>query len=236
MKIVNIGVGAWYPKGSKRLRSILLEQGLKENDFIIESFARLDGQHTRYRGYEAKLEFIERMLNGGDDILWLDCSVVPMQNIKEIIAYIQSHDMWQHLGCWAYKTGYTIRQSVNDQAFNKSKLQLKDLDLPEFATTVFALKNGSFIHKEFIRLYHEGAHIGSRDYDAKESKREGYLFHRQDQSCMTLAINAASRNAIAIADNLGDVVNYNYTGVDVDKSKLFLIAGGYGKELPEIHL
>jgi hypothetical protein len=226
--VINIGHGSWYPKGTERLKKYL--GGCKYDVQFTSKLAKGIPNHLEYP-YYLKIDYINRMLQKYEGVLWLDCSLVPYQNINVIIDYIENHPFTIKHGFYAYKTGFTIGQSCNDNAIKYSGLT--DLNLPEFATTMFYISNRT-IWDNVTNLVDSGALRGDRERNPKESKRKEFLFHRQDQSVISLAAHMSGAHH-EIADNLGDIVQYNYKDITPDRSKLFLVAGGYGDNLAELN-
>jgi len=228
LTIVNIGYGSWYPKGTQRLAEKILDSRYN----VHFRYSLPDHYPTQQEyPYAAKAMFIIDMFEKYGEILWLDCSLVPYKPIDQIIDYILNHPFTQKHGFYAYKTGMTIGQTCNDNALDRTII--RDYSLPEFASTMFYLKNPD-IAENFKMLFDDDVIKGSRDYNPSESVRPDFKFHRQDQSLLSLS---AHMNKVdhTLADNLGDVVQYNYPDITPDKSKLFLVAGGYGDQLPNLN-
>lgn len=226
MKIINLGVGAWYPKGTRRLEGMLKEQGHTLNYKIIEG-----NSLTRYDGYQHKIDYIIQNLERYGSILWLDCSVIPLRPFDQFLEYLHSHPNSKKYECWAYKTGYTVGQSCNDRSLELTGYPKDGLGLPEYASTIFYLSNESVIADRFKHYATRGVHIGNREKQPGDSTRKEFLHHRQDQSILTLAINNTFPNFQEVAPKLGDMVHYNYKHTEPEAHHFFKIAGGGGNEL-----
>jgi hypothetical protein len=226
--VINIGHGSWYPKGTERLKKYMV--GCKYDVQFTSKLAKGIPNHLEYP-YYLKIDYINQMRRKYSGLLWLDCSLVPYQNINVIIDYIENHPFTIKHGFYAYKTGFSIGQSCNDNAIISSRVM--DLNLPEFATTMFYISDYT-LWECATKLVDLGALRGDRERNPKESKRKEFLFHRQDQSVISLAAHMC-RVDHTIADNLGDIVQYNYKDITPDRTKLFLVAGGYGDNLAELN-
>lgn len=229
MKIINIGAGSWYPKGTDRLHKKLLDQGITLNYKKIYS-----NNLTRYDGYQHKINYIIENLERYGSILWLDCSVVPLRPFSQFLEDLKRHHNTEQYGCWAYRTGYTVGQTCNDRSLQLSGFVDDGLTLPEYATGIFYLDNQSPIAARFKHYVNLGLHKGSRDKEEGDSTREEFLHHRQDQSLLTLAINNIYPSFEEHSPDLGDIVHYNYKNSQALPKHYFLIAGGYGNTLPDL--
>ncbi len=223
MVFVNIGHGGWYPLGSVRL----MEQ-LQNEVTCIKPYLPQDYPSQQKYPYMAKSRFIVDMFNtfaNSYDISWVDCSVIFQKPVSEYKEMILNSEMFKKTGFWAYATGETIGQTCNDKAFRLSGLDESFLQLPELATTVFTIHNKDII-KNFKYLIDKGGLIGKRENGKSESKRKEFKYHRQDQTCMTLAYYMTLGTYFLDFPKLGEISQYAYPNEIPNSEKYYLLIKG----------
>jgi hypothetical protein len=140
--------------------------------------------------YNAKAAaFEEAILQGYDQILWLDSPVVAMRDVSPIFEKIERE------GYLTLQNGYyTCAQICNDTCLEYFKVTRDEAEkIPERASGIIGIsmknkKASEMIHM-FIRACKDGACNGSRKHDG-QSKDPRFKFHRQDQSVISLCANA----------------------------------------------
>lgn len=221
--IVNIGVGSWYPQGQARLRSYCDGFPLEFTDELPPGYPKHDA-----KPYMMKILWVSRALQRHSRILWLDCSVVPTRPLADFVEYIEGHPFTKAHGVYAYRTGMTLGETCNDRAFEISGLPEACLAMPEFASTIFYIDKTKNAGRDVAywceMLARRGAIKGSREHDPKESPRPEFKFHRQDQTCLTLAMCKAGI-APHGSDGLWDVVRYSEEPLTNDRWAV--VAGGW---------
>lgn len=226
--IVNIGHGRFYPRLTRRLRTFCDGHGhpLEFADELPEGYPTHECEP-----YMAKVLWIARARCMHKRILWLDSSLLPVRPVNEFIKYVESHPFVQKYGVYAGRTGFSLGQSCNDRAFSISGLEADCLQQPEFASTILYIDSDKGVGKYVGYLMHclaqLGAIKGSREGNSEESTRPEFLHHRQDQTCLTLAMYMASVDP-AGSDALSDVAVYSCENKKPSADHYFVVAGGEG--------
>jgi len=184
--IVNayIGGASWYAEGQQRLKQSLIDVGytgdtLFFSDTTINDYYKSDCPYT----IKAAAIFEAKKL-GYEQILWLDCSVWLHQHPQPIF------DIIENKGYYLIDSGYNGAQTISDKALDIVGISRNAAEtIHEVWSCIFGLNLNSFgedIGSLFAQFALEGVFKGSREHD-NQSEDKRFLFHRQDQSGLTLA-------------------------------------------------
>jgi hypothetical protein len=215
--IINCGVGGWYPEGSKRLKKSLNFVGWPGNDLIwAGEYPSNCYLHEQVPYYMKVAAFEEAIRQGYTHILWCDSSMWAVNNPVPLF------DIINEQGFWFFSSGYNLAQSVNDAALNHVGLSRDEAEgVTEWASGLFGVNlnnpDGLALYTQWKAYMDAGLSIGSRVHD-NQSADPRFLFHRQDQSCLSLAIwKLGLKNKAST-----DYVSYWGTGYDVNKIIFFI--------------
>lgn len=186
--IISVGVGGWYPKGIRRLRTSLKEVGYTGDTIFWEGILPPFAMPHGIDPYGFKIRAFEfAMQKGYTKILWLDASIWAIKNPDKFFEYITQH------GYYTFKTGYNVAQSCSDKALNIALVTRDEAEgMTEAASGCIGVDLNNDVAKqavnEWINNYRLGIFNGSRLHD-NQSLDSRFLFHRQDQSAWSLAVN-----------------------------------------------
>jgi hypothetical protein len=207
--IVNVGAGNWYPKGTARLVRSLQEGGYE--GAIMANIQIPHGCTSHQENpYAFKVVAIEKALQAGyTKIFWMDSSIYCQLNPNHIFEIVNEH------GYYFVKNGYSIGQETNDfclKWFGVSRD--KAMEMPQIASGFFGLDMEREICKEIFNKWRDacnaGCFKGSRTHSKEDSKDPRFLWHRQDQSALSLAIAPYNLKL----DDFGPIVTYNRNQLD----------------------
>lgn len=184
--IVNVGTNG-YATISERLNTSLNNVGYSGGRLIYSG--RLpEGSPTHQENpYAFKIYAIQHALNlGYKQILWVDSSLYPIRPLDDIQKYIIEN------GWFVFRTGYNLAQSVSDRTLEYSGVLRDEAEhITEYASGCvglnFELKEVRWLFDSWKRYMTDGQFNGSRSHD-NQSQDPRFLFHRQDQSCLSLAM------------------------------------------------
>lgn len=216
--IVNCGVNGWYGHGSRRLRKSLNFVGWAGDCLIYDDTYPPNTNHVHEDlPYYMKIAAIEESIKQGyTHILWLDSSIFAVENP------VKMFDIISEQGYWFFSSGYNLAQSVNDTALAAVGLSRDDAEgVTEWASGCvgFNLDNpdGKALYERWKFFMDLGLSKGSRLHD-NQSADPRFLFHRQDQSCLSLAIwQLGLKNGRGL-----DMISYKGTGFN-EKEIIFFI-------------
>lgn len=215
--IINAGISGWYGLGSKRLAKSLNFVGWSGDTLIwADEYPPNSHNHNDIPYYMKIAAFDEAIRQGYTHILWCDSSMWAVNNPMKLF------DIISEQGYYFFSTGYNLAQSVNDNALNAVGLSRNEAEgLTEWASGLvgFRMDNekGRCIYYKWKEYMDAGLSKGSRLHD-NQSQDPRFLFHRQDQSCLNLAIwQAGVRNTKGL-----DMVSYKGTGYN-EKEIIFFI-------------
>lgn len=215
--IISAGIGGWYAKGIERLERSLNFVGWAgevktwKNEYPPNSYYHED---VPYYFKIAAFEWARK--NNYTHVLWLDASFWAVKNPMPVF------DLICDQGYYAFRSGYNLAQSVNDNALEEAVLTRDEAELVnEYASGCVGF---DFTQQKGLNLYHlwkiymdRGMSKGSRNHD-NQSTDERFLFHRQDQSCLSLAMHEF--NLTSQRDM--DFVSYFGTGYNESKLIFFI--------------
>lgn len=184
--IINCGVGGWYGLGSRRLERSLSFEGWAGDTIIYkDEYPPNSYKHEDYPYYFKIACFEEALRRQYTHILWVDSSFWAIKNPTKLF------DIFNEQGYFFFSSGYNLAQSVNDTALAAVGLSRDDAqNVTEWASGCVGINfnnpDGQKLYKRWKELMDAGLSKGSRLHD-NQSADQRFLFHRQDQSCLSLA-------------------------------------------------
>ena len=175
--ILNAHTGnGWYPIGQKRLIRSLNYVGWAGLVTPCDSFPfDWAGPKTPYNIKAASLQFL--IDNGYTHVFWADCSVWAINDPMRIF------DIINEQGYFFWSSGYNAAQTCSDKCLEYFRVDRDTAETyQDVSTSVFGLNlenpTGRMLAERFIQASLDGIFEGSQD--------PRFLFHRQDQSVMTM--------------------------------------------------
>lgn len=222
--IISVGIGGWYAKGVARLERNLYFHGFP-GDFMgwenTDPTLHVEKSHDAFPYYFKIGAFEAARRAGGTHILWCDASLYPIREVMPLFDFINAN------GFYVFRTGYNLAQTVNDRTLEALGLSRDDLgDFPEYASGCVGFNFKNDKAKELYSLWKsymdQGLSRGRREENKIESTDPRFLHHRQDQTCLSLAMYK-----LGLSINEQDyVAYYNANGTGYDKEKcIFFIQG-----------
>lgn len=185
--IINCGVGGWYGHGSRRLAKSLNFAGWAGSTIIYaDEYPPNSYKHEEFPYYMKVAAFEEAIRQGFTYILWCDSSIFAVENP------VKMFDIISEQGYWFFSSGYNLAQSANDAALSAVGLSRDEAEtVNEWASGCFGVRldnpDGLKLYNRWRELMDAGISKGSRLHD-NQSQDKRFLFHRQDQTCLSLAI------------------------------------------------
>jgi hypothetical protein len=185
--IINVALGNKYVQQQKRLGESLEENF--DGDFLTwDKFP--NHNYDEKNPYNVKAAaFEEAIKKGYKQILWLDAPVLALKNVKPIFDSIEKH------GYLTLKNhNYNLAQTCNDKSleyFNITRDEAEKVE--EHASGVIGIDmtnpKGKKLIEMFIKACRNDVSNGSREHDG-QSTDPRFMFHRQDQSVLSLCAHA----------------------------------------------
>lgn len=217
--IVNCGVSNWYGAGSRRLAKSLNFVGWGGETIIYDGYYPENCPSHEDVPYYMKIAVFEEAIQRGfTHILWVDSSFWAVQNPGRMFDIISDQ------GYYFFSSGYNLAQSVNDTALQYVGLSRNEAEgVNEWASGCVGIRIdnpiGGALYNRWKELMDAGLSKGSRLHD-NQSADPRFLFHRNDQSCLSLAAWE-----LGISNNNGlDMVSYWGTGYN-EKELIWFIGG-----------
>ncbi len=217
--IINCGVNGWYNLGSDRLAKSLNFVGWAGGTVIYSGqYPPNSHNHNDVPYYMKMATFEEAIKQGYSHLLWVDSSFWAIDNPMRMF------DIINEQGYWFFSTGYNLAQSVNDNALNYvGKTRDEAEHQIEWASGCVGINllnpDGKALYEKWKFFMDAGLSIGSRLHD-NQSQDPRFLFHRNDQSCLNLAIWE-----LGLSNTKGlDMVSYKGTGFN-EKELIWFIGG-----------
>lgn len=214
--IISAGIGDWYPHGVSRLERSLNFVGWPGDILTWKNMLPPNCPTHEEVPYYFKIAAFEwALFRGYTHVLWVDSSFWAVQNP------IKLFDFFNSKGFYMFRSGYSMAQTINDAALEAMAYSRDQLvESPEYASGCVGL---NFTNPETRHLYvawkglmDQGLNKGSRNHDG-QSQDPRFLFHRQDQSCLSLAMYQQK-----LSINEPDYVAYYGGGYDKDKCIFFI--------------
>lgn len=219
--IICAGLGAWYPQGVGRLERSLNYHGWAGDLLTWKDIPPPASRpHEEYPYYFKIAAFEWALYRGYTHILWLDASFWAIQNPMPLFDAFNAH------GFYMFRSGYSLAQTVNDftlEALQLSRDQL--VESPEYASGCVGLNfenpDARHLYGHWKNYMDQGLSRGGRSHD-NGSTDPRFLHHRQDQSCLSLAMYKLKLSI----DDPDYVAYYRQDGTGYNKDKcLFFING-----------
>jgi hypothetical protein len=172
--------------------------------------------HEDFPYYMKIAAFEAAIAKGYTHILWVDASFFAVSNPMPMFDIINDQ------GFWFFSSGYNLAQSVNDKSLSFAGRTRDEAEQQtEWASGCVGVNlenpNGKALYEKWKFYMDCGLSRGSRLHD-NQSADPRFLFHRQDQSCLNLAIwDLGLRN-----DRVEDMVAYKGTNYNPDKIIWFI--------------
>lgn len=214
--IISAGIGGWYPAGVRRLVRTLNFEGWGGEILTWTDYPSGCPTHEDVP-YYFKIACFEEAIRGGfTHILWVDASFFAVKNPMPMFDIINDQ------GYWFFSSGYNLAQSVNDTALKYVGRTRDEAEKQtEWASGCVGVNlenpDGKKLYERWKFYMDAGLSRGSRFHD-NQSQDPRFLFHRQDQSCLSLAIwELGLRN-----NRVDDMVAYKGTDYNPDKIIFFI--------------
>jgi hypothetical protein len=184
--IINAGIGDWYKTGTKRLRRSLNEIGFPGDILSWEDQLPPNSPPHNEVPYYFKIAAFEWALyRQYTHVLWCDSSFWAVSDPMPIF------DIMNEQGYYMFSSGYSLGQTANDKCLEYLEYNRDDLmAFPEWATGCVGINFENPTGRALYRLWKEymdaGLSVGSRLHD-NQSQDPRFKFHRQDQTCWSLA-------------------------------------------------
>jgi len=219
--IINAGIGGWYAKGSDRLESSLNFVGWP---YAVKTWKNEypEGSHNHkdvpYYFKIAAFEWARK--KGYTNILWVDSSVWAIRNPIPIFEVANSQ------GYWAFRSGYNMAQSCNDAALKAANITRDEAEkINEYASGCICINltnpTGKGLYQLWKNYMDAGLSKGSREHD-NQSTDKRFLFHRQDQSCLSIAMHKLNLTSQKDMDYIA------YFGSEHNKDRVIFFIQGIG--------
>lgn len=182
--VINLGRGAWYPRGQARLRDSLVHHGQGVITYLWSDESQIGAPYHQDVPYAFKpAAFNYAQSQGHDVVLWCDCSVWAIRNIQPVLNHIKEH------GHVFFAGGWDCGQWSTDTALeNLGVTRDEATAMPMFMACCMGLdlsteKGQKFLEK-WTRLSLDGKTFpGPWSNDDKQaSKDPRCLGHRHDQT------------------------------------------------------
>jgi len=183
--IISAGVGGWYPAGVRRLERTLNFEGWGGSILTWGDYPPNCPLHDEIPYYFKISAFDEAIRQGYTHILWVDSSFFCVKNPMPMFDIISDQ------GYYFFSSGYNLAQSVNDTALAAVGLSRDEAEtVNEWASGCVGIRidnpDGKALYERWKGLMDMGLSRGSRLHD-NQSSDPRFKFHRQDQSCISLA-------------------------------------------------
>jgi hypothetical protein len=221
--IVNVSIGSadsWYHKGQQRLLESLKKFDLTDTDLLFTKLEKPKFDSP----YEDKLIAIEAAWRKGyNNIIYLDCSITAIRDLADIWKEIETN------GYYLYKTGFNLAQTANDNCLNFFYITRDAAEkMQEAATNVVGINqdNKKFFNKIYDAVRYnavKGVKWPTPQQRKAESNDPRFLFHRQDQTVISLA---AAQLGMEVEHELNHFVYRHEMTQPVNKSVIFKLKGG----------
>lgn len=215
--IINAGIGNWYATGTRRLKRSLNEVGFAGDILCWEDMYPPNSDSHENVPYYFKIAAFEWALyRGYTHVLWCDSSFWAIKDPMPIFDIINDQ------GYYMFSTGYNMAETINDHALATLNINRNDVEpFTEWATGCIGINFENPIGRNLYKLWKDymdmGLSIGSRNHD-NQSFDPRFKFHRQDQSCWSLACYQ-----LKVINEKGlDYVAYYGTGYDPEKCIFFI--------------
>jgi hypothetical protein len=214
--IISAGIGGWYSAGIDRLERSLSYHGWA-GDVLTwkDRYPPASHKHEEIPYYFKIAAFEWALYRQYTHVLWVDASFWAIQNP------IPLFDLFNSKGFYMFRSGYNCAQTISDAALSALDCNRDDMEgQPEYASGAvgvnFENPDGRRLYAYWKHLMDMGLSKGSRNHD-NQSQDSRFLFHRQDQSCLSLAMYK-----LGLSIDEPDYVAYYGTGYNPGKCLFFI--------------
>lgn len=217
--IICAGIGGWYAKGVERLENSLNFVGWP---YAVKTWKDEypEGSHNHKDfPYYFKISAFEWAIKRGyKHIMWVDSSFWAIKSPLPIF------NLSTDQGYFAFRSGYNMAQSANDASLKVSNISRDKAEtINEYASGCLCLNLNNPSGKGLYQLWKNymdiGLSIGSREHD-NQSQDKRFLFHRQDQTCLSIAMHKLGLTSQKDMDYVA------YFGSNHNKDKVLLFIQG----------
>lgn len=146
--IINLGNGAWYPRGQARLVNSLKAVGYPGTVFAWTNESDVGAPPHATLPYAFKLGAFNRAKEAGfDTILWCDCAVWAWHDLEPIFKHIDEH------GHVFFQGGWNCAQWTSDACLAKMGVSRDTVEpMPHYMACCMGLSLKSDKSREFLRI------------------------------------------------------------------------------------
>lgn len=215
--IISCGIHGWYGQGVRRLEKSLNFEGWGGSVLTWkDEYPPNSHDHNEVPYYFKIAAFDEALRQGYRNIMWVDASFWAVKNPMPIFDLISTK------GVYLFRSGYNLAQSVSDAVLNATGITRDEAENePEYASGCVALNfdnpDGKHLYDRWKEYMDAGLSKGSRNHDGQSSDKR-FLFHRQDQSCLSLAAYKLGIKPI----EMYDAVAYKNTNFNPEQLIFFI--------------
>lgn len=172
--IVNVGIGAWYPKGTKRLRDSLNYHGYEGSVYtwnIAYPVGSPTHQENPYAFKVYAMQFAREQ--GHSRVFWIDCSGWCIKHPDEHLKALEVD------GYYLFHSGFTVADYTNDHCLQYFGVTREEAaGMPMLASGVLGLNFDTEIAREFFAQWKGAMEAGCF--------RGSWADHRHDQSAASI--------------------------------------------------
>lgn len=185
--IISAGIGYWYAQGIRRLERSLNFVGFPGEVMTWkDAYPPSSHKHEEVPYYFKIAAFEWALYRGFTHILWVDSSFWAIRNPMPLF------DIINEQGYYMFSSGYNMAQTINDNTLNQLDIKRDDIEpFTEWASGCVGFNFENPDAKKIYKLWKEymdkGLSKGSRLHD-NQSEDKRFLFHRQDQSMLSIAM------------------------------------------------
>lgn len=218
LTIINYGSPGGYQNISERLEQSLIKHAPNAQRMIFKGVLPEGSPEHSENPYAFKIYAFEQAIKAGHKkIMWLDSSFYAVKNIQPLYDYVTEH------GFHFFRTGYNLAQSVNDRTLKYAGVTRNDAEqMEEYASGMVAFDFDKpicrLVYNDWRDFMQKGYFKGSRVHD-NQSQDPRFLFHRQDQSCLSLAMHRHGMR-------MNDTEMVAYFGGNYNKEKILMFIKG----------
>lgn len=220
--VINACWGEGYRRGQKRLVDSLREKGY-HGDILTFDNIKINEHHNVKHPYTMKAAaFVEAIKKGYTTILWLDCSVLPTQDITPFFNLIERESVY------FWQSGWRLSDSATDKDLEYAGWTRDQAEqMIECASGIVGLdltnRDARRLFYTFLDANDNGVCSTSRLHD-NQSTDPRFKWGRQDQTAFTIAFHKTGFSKMYEA---GTYSSYWERGKQYEKTVYFLIRGGF---------
>ena len=192
--IINVSVNGWYKAGSERLERSLIFNGYAGDMIFWRNEYPPNSSSHQDNPYAFKIAaFREAFKRGYKIVMWLDSSFWAVKNPMAIF------DVVNDKGVFAFRSGYNCANTCSDALLNATGITRDEAEkLPEIASGIVGINIDNPDGKKVFNTWADYCDLGlfqnSRVPDPIDSEDPRFLFGRQDQSGISIAIHKNNVN------------------------------------------